>query len=49
MLLDVTNHKFQFLSCSGAVTQDVIDKQIPKLDGNQRVILISSGKYHEVV
>ncbi|VUC37277.1 unnamed protein product [Clonostachys rosea] len=34
---------FQFESCSGAVTQDVIDKQIPVSDSNQQVILFSAG------
>ncbi|KAF4436965.1 integrin alpha n-terminal [Fusarium austroafricanum] len=34
---------FQFLSCSGAVTKDVLDKQIPKLDDNQDAITLSIG------
>lgn len=34
---------FQFLSCSGAVTQDVLDDQIPALSSNQDAILLSIG------
>ncbi|KAH1392951.1 hypothetical protein KXX49_001196 [Aspergillus fumigatus] len=34
---------FQFVSCSGAVTADVLDKQNPKISGNQQVILLSIG------
>jgi len=34
---------FQFKSCSGAVLKDVIEKQIPELNGNQQVILLSAG------
>lgn len=41
---DPAGRNFQFASCSGAVTQDVIDKQIPELDGGQQVILLSAGK-----
>ncbi|UKZ74641.1 hypothetical protein TrVFT333_002311 [Trichoderma virens FT-333] len=40
---DPAGRNFQFASCSGAVTQDVIDKQIPELDGGQQVILLSAG------
>ncbi|KAM0433675.1 hypothetical protein ACHAQK_009109 [Fusarium lateritium] len=35
--------KFQFLSCSGAVIKDVVDKQIPELDSNQDAITLSIG------
>lgn len=35
--------KFQFLSCSGAQTKEVVDTQLQKMDGGQDVILISSG------
>ncbi|KAG2019298.1 hypothetical protein GB937_005212 [Aspergillus fischeri] len=34
---------FQFVSCSGAVTADALDKQIPQISGNQQVILLSVG------
>jgi hypothetical protein len=37
--------KFQFLSCSGAVINDVLNKQIPNLEDNQQVILLSAGMY----
>ncbi|KAK3940427.1 SGNH hydrolase-type esterase domain-containing protein [Diplogelasinospora grovesii] len=32
---------FQFLSCSGAVTVDVLEHQIPNLNGNQDAIMLS--------
>jgi hypothetical protein len=35
--------KFQFLSCSGAVMKDVVEKQIPELDSNQDAITLSIG------
>jgi hypothetical protein len=35
--------KFQFLSCSGAKTKEIIDTQVPRLDDGQNAILISSG------
>ncbi|KAL6885245.1 carbohydrate esterase family 3 protein [Trichoderma longibrachiatum] len=37
------NRKFQFESCSGAVTADVVKKQIPRIDSGQQVILLSAG------
>ncbi|KAH1912574.1 hypothetical protein KXW47_007499 [Aspergillus fumigatus] len=40
---DPAARTFQFVSCSGAVTADVLDKQIPKISGNQQVILLSIG------
>lgn len=40
---DSSNRKFQFESCSGAVINDVIENQIPNLDSNQQVILLSAG------
>jgi hypothetical protein len=42
---DQSARTFQFVSCSGAVTEDVIKKQIPSIDNNQQVILISAGTY----
>jgi hypothetical protein len=39
------SRKFQFLSCSGAVIDDVLNKQIPNLEDNQQVILLSAGMY----
>ncbi|KAF5586149.1 fibronectin type III domain protein [Fusarium subglutinans] len=38
---DESGRKSQFLSCSGAVTTDVVEKQIPRLDNNQEVITLS--------
>ncbi|KAH2915867.1 hypothetical protein KXW25_008333 [Aspergillus fumigatus] len=40
---DPAARTFQFVSCSGAVTADVLDKQNPKISGNQQVILLSIG------
>ncbi|KAL9572343.1 hypothetical protein ACKAV7_003544 [Fusarium commune] len=40
---DHSGRKFQFLSCSGAVTTDVLEKQIPHLDNNQDAITLSIG------
>ncbi|OBT40677.1 hypothetical protein VE00_08681 [Pseudogymnoascus sp. WSF 3629] len=34
---------FQFVSCSGAVAKEVVEKQIPLLDNNQDAILLSVG------
>ena len=39
------NPDFQFLSCSGAKTKDVLEKQISKLNNNQDVILLSIGEF----
>ncbi|KAK2029623.1 hypothetical protein LX32DRAFT_588194 [Colletotrichum zoysiae] len=38
---------FQFKSCSGATSSEVIEHQIPSLDGNQDVILLSAGQLAE--
>ncbi|OAR01499.1 hypothetical protein LLEC1_05006 [Akanthomyces lecanii] len=46
---DSSKRKFQFESCSGAVTKDILDKQIPRIDSNQQVILLSAGKHHPFV
>lgn len=35
--------KFQFLSCSGAVTKDVLEIQIPAMNSNQNAIMLSIG------
>ncbi|PGH17920.1 hypothetical protein AJ79_00819 [Helicocarpus griseus UAMH5409] len=35
--------KFQFKSCSGATTEDVLEKQIPSLDKDQQAIILSIG------
>ena len=43
---DPTKRTFQFLSCSGAVTSDVLEKQIPALNANQQVIMLSIGTIH---
>lgn len=44
---DPANRNFQFQSCSGAVTTDVIGKQIPNIDNAQQVILLSAGIYYK--
>jgi hypothetical protein len=41
---DPKQRAFQFLSCSGAVAQDVLDKQIPALNNDQDAIMLSVGK-----
>lgn len=41
---DEEDRTFQFESCSGALSQDVIDKQIPELDSDQQIILLSAGR-----
>lgn len=38
-----TAPNFQFLSCSGAVTKDLLDIQIPAMNANQNAILLSTG------
>ncbi|KAK2669954.1 SGNH hydrolase superfamily [Fusarium oxysporum f. sp. vasinfectum] len=40
---DPSKRKFQFLSCSGAVIKDVVDKQIPEMDSGQDAITLSIG------
>ncbi|KAF2150904.1 hypothetical protein K461DRAFT_270289 [Myriangium duriaei CBS 260.36] len=40
---DPNNRNFQFRSCSGAITTDVVEKQIPTIDANQQAILVSAG------
>ncbi|KAI2733367.1 CAZyme family GH135 [Penicillium roqueforti] len=40
---DQAARTFQFESCSGAVTSDVLEKQIPALNADQQVILLSAG------
>ncbi|KAJ6060308.1 hypothetical protein N7444_002162 [Penicillium canescens] len=42
---DQSARTFQFVLCSGAVTEDVIKKEIPSIDNNQQVILISAGTF----
>jgi hypothetical protein len=42
---DPSGRNFQFLSCSGAVMKDVVDKQIPELDDNQDAITLSIGMF----
>ncbi|KAK2882542.1 hypothetical protein FQN49_000227 [Arthroderma sp. PD_2] len=41
---DSKNRKFQFQACSGALTKDVLDKQIPLVEKEQDAILLSVGK-----
>jgi hypothetical protein len=40
---DASARTFQFLSCSGALTKDVLENQIPRIDDNQEIILLSAG------
>ncbi|KAK2761656.1 hypothetical protein FQN54_001484 [Arachnomyces sp. PD_36] len=40
---DPSTRNFQFKSCSGALTQDVLDEQIPAIDSEQQAILLSVG------
>ncbi|KAL2859377.1 SGNH hydrolase-type esterase domain-containing protein [Aspergillus pseudodeflectus] len=40
---DPGTRNFQFKSCSGAVTKDVLETQIPAIDNDQQVILLSIG------
>lgn len=40
---DPSKRQFQFRSCSGAVIDDVLTKQIPAIDGGQQVIVLSAG------
>ncbi|GKU19782.1 unnamed protein product [Fusarium langsethiae] len=40
---DPSKRKFQFVSCSGAVMKDVLEKQIPELDNGQDAITLSIG------
>ena len=42
---DPSKRTFQFLSCSGALSKDVLEKQIPRLSSDQQVILLSVGMY----
>lgn len=39
-----TDRDFQFRSCSGAVTSDILEKQIPNISPSQQAILLSVGK-----
>lgn len=41
---DPSARNFDFRSCSGAVIADVQKDQIPKINGNQQVILLSAGE-----
>lgn len=40
---DSAGREFNFLSCSGALMKDVIDKQIPRTPNGQQAILLSAG------
>jgi hypothetical protein len=40
---DPAARTFQFKSCSGALTADVLGEQIPAIDAGQEVILLSIG------
>lgn len=41
---DPSDREFQFKSCSGAVTTDILEKQIPEISNNQQIILLSAGQ-----
>lgn len=41
---DSSKRKFQFDSCSGALTKDVTDSQVKRLDDGQNAIMISAGE-----
>jgi len=43
VLFGKNKDNFQFLSCSGAVVKEVIEGQVPMLEGDQDVILLSAG------
>ncbi|RYP70471.1 hypothetical protein DL769_004960 [Monosporascus sp. CRB-8-3] len=40
---DPSGRNFQFQACSGAVTEDVLENQIPSVDSDQQVVLLSIG------
>ncbi|KAJ5178836.1 hypothetical protein N7492_002046 [Penicillium capsulatum] len=40
---DSSKRKFQFESCSGALTKDVTDDQVKRLDDGQHAIMLSAG------
>ncbi|KAF2727810.1 SGNH hydrolase, partial [Polyplosphaeria fusca] len=40
---DPANREFMYLSCSGAVSKEMLDKQIPNVPDGQDVITISAG------
>ncbi len=42
---DPKRREFEFRSCSGAVTREVIDNQVSELASDQQVILLSTGPY----
>ncbi|KAF4982276.1 hypothetical protein FZEAL_2062 [Fusarium zealandicum] len=42
-LVDPPKRKFQFKSCSGAVAENTVESQIPSIDLDQQVILLSAG------
>ncbi|KAF5264513.1 hypothetical protein FOXYS1_4726 [Fusarium oxysporum] len=40
---DPSKRNFQFKSCSGAVIRNVIEDQLPSIDSDQQIILLSTG------
>ncbi|KAH7383495.1 hypothetical protein BKA64DRAFT_712381 [Cadophora sp. MPI-SDFR-AT-0126] len=46
---DPTARTFQFQSCSGAVIADVVKKQLPLVDANQQVILLSADILNQCI
>jgi hypothetical protein len=45
---DPGSRNFQFKSCSGAVISDVLNNQIPNIDRDQDLILLSAGMYESL-
>jgi hypothetical protein len=41
---DPSKRNFQFKSCSGAVIRNVIEDQLPSIDSDQQIVLLSAGK-----
>lgn len=42
---DSSKRKFQFESCSGALTNEVRDKQVKRIDDGQNAIMLSAGEF----
>lgn len=42
---DPRSRNFQFKSCSGAVTTEILERQIPDISSNQQLILLSAGQF----
>lgn len=42
---DSSKRKFQFEACSGALTKEIRDKQVKRLDDGQDAIMLSAGEF----